>query len=325
MTSMTREAALGVVGRVLEIQRMSTEDGPGLRTTLFLKGCSLRCRWCHNPESIDPRPQPRWTATRCLGCGACVAACPRGALSLGPDGVAIDRSRCDGCGACAAECPATAIELWGVSRDSASLARELLKDEAYFGDDGGVTVSGGEACLQPRFVADLLSRLKASGVGTALDTCGACSAEQFDEAAEYADLILYDLKDSDPERHRRNVGGELDRVRANFRRALGMVRDRGKRLWVRTPIIPGLTDSEDNVRGVAAFLAREAAGLVERWELCAFNNLCSGKYRSLGRAWELEGAPLKRAEEMGALVGSAVAEGWPADRVRWTGMTRRES
>jgi len=174
-------------------------------------------------------------------------------------------------------------------------------------------------------VADLLSRLKASGVGTALDTCGACSAEQFDEAAEYADLILYDLKDSDPERHRRNVGGELDRVRANFRRALGMVRDRGKRLWVRTPIIPGLTDSEDNVRGVAAFLAREAAGLVERWELCAFNNLCSGKYRSLGRAWELEGAPLKRAEEMGALVGSAVAEGWPADRVRWTGMTRRES
>ncbi|HPB66894.1 MAG TPA: 4Fe-4S dicluster domain-containing protein, partial [Spirochaetales bacterium] len=136
-------AAVGVEGRVLEIQRMSTEDGPGLRTTLFLKGCSLRCRWCHNPESIDPRPQPRWTAVRCLGCGACVAACPPGALSLGPEGVAIDRSRCDGCGACAAECPATAIELWGVSRDSASLARELLKDEAHFGEDGGVTVSGG--------------------------------------------------------------------------------------------------------------------------------------------------------------------------------------
>ena len=132
-------------------------------------------------------------------------------------------------------------------------------------------------------------------------------------------------------RHLRNVGGSLETVHANFRRALGMVarsRDAGarpKRLWVRTPIIPGLTDREDNVRGIARLLASEAMGLVERWELCAFNNLCSGKYRSPGTPWELEDAPLLGAEEMGGLVGAAVAEGWPADRVRWTGMTRRES
>lgn len=333
-----------LTGMVLEIQRMSTMDGPGLRTTLFLKGCSLRCMWCHNPESIEHAPQPRWTRVRCLGCGACIKACPPGALSLSPAGITIHRSLCTACGACAVACPATAMEIWGNRRPVSDVFAELIRDEPFFGEDGGITVSGGEACLQAPFVRELLGRLHRAGIGTALDTCGVCTPAQFDASCEFADLILYDLKDSDPVRHERNVGGSLERVHANFRRAVGMVDgtavalptdsrgDRaqaekrpGKRLWVRTPIIPGMTDSEDNVRGIARFLVAEAMGSVERWELCAFNNLCSGKYRSLGRNWELEDSPLVSAAEMGALVGAAVAEGWPADRIRWIGMTRHES
>lgn len=312
---------------VLEIQRMSSEDGPGLRTTLFLKGCSLRCRWCHNPESIEPYPEPRWAASRCLACGRCVEACPAGALSRDGRGIHIDRAACRSCGTCAGVCPASAIELWGRLRRSDELVSELLKDEPYFGADGGVTVSGGEACLQAPFVHDIFRRLRAAGVGTALDTSGACGPGQFDLAAEYADLILFDLKDADPERHRRNVGGGLKPVHANFRRALGMAaRSPGdgtpaKRLWVRTPVIPGLNDDVATVRGIARLLVAEAAGLVERWELCAFNNLCLGKYRSLGRPWELEHAPLMSAAGMGARVEAAVAEGWPEEKIGWIGMT----
>lgn len=317
-------------GMVLEIQRMSTEDGPGLRTTVFLKGCSLHCRWCHNPESIEPQPQVRWSAARCLGCSLCVAACPQGALSLS-DGITIDRSRCSACGACVAACPAAAMEMWGEPWQVDDLVSELLKDEAYFGEEGGITVSGGEASLQAPFVGELLSRLKVAGIGTAIDTCGMCSPQAFNEACACADIILYDIKDCNATRHGLNVGGSLALIHDNFRRALGMVAQENKRLWVRTPIIPGMTDSHETIRGIARFMLGAAAAfeggpaLVERWELCAFNNLCSGKYHTLGRAWDLEGADLKSAEEMGALVCAAVAEGWPFERICWTGMIRNES
>ena len=332
-------------GLVLEIQRMSTEDGPGLRSTLFLKGCSLSCRWCHNPESISPRPQLRWSASRCLGCGECVSLCPKGALSLeearcgtsqgegaDPDGdgtgtdrdlgIRIARESCDDCGLCEEHCPTGALEIWGRYMTPREAADELLRDRAFFGFDGGVTVSGGEASLQALFVRSVLRLLKEEGVGTALDTSGFCTDEQLLAAVENADLVLYDIKDSDPERHLRNTGGDLSVVLRNFRLLSQPSGDRARtRFWVRTPIIPGLADSPGMIEGIARFLVESGAVSVERWELCAFNNLCREKYRQLGGEWELAASPLMEADRMDRLVDAAIRAGWPADRIRWTGMT----
>lgn len=308
-------------GLVLEIQRMSTEDGPGLRSTLFLKGCSLRCRWCHNPESISPKPQLRWSTSRCLGCGECLSACPKRALSLGA-GIRIDRGSCDGCGECERTCPGGALELWGRSMTAEEAVAELLRDRSFFGPDGGVTVSGGEACLQASFVQETLGRLRSEGVGTALDTCGMCTEFRLFRSAEHADLVLYDIKDADPDRHLRNTGGDLAVVLRNFRLLARPSGDRArKRIWVRTPVIPGLADSPGMIEGIARFLVESGAESVERWELCAFNNLCREKYWQLGEEWELAASPLMEADHMDRLVDAAIRAGWPADRIRWTGMT----
>ena len=175
-------------GLVLEIQRMSTEDGPGLRTTVFFKGCSLTCTWCHNPESISPHPQVHWIDSRCIACKTCLDTCPKGALSLTPEGISIDRSLCDGCGVCVEACPSTALEQLGRQWTIADLVHEVLKDRVYFEKSGGgITVSGGEPTLQTDFVADFLKRIRAQGIHTALDTCGLCNRQSLDKLLPYYD------------------------------------------------------------------------------------------------------------------------------------------
>ncbi len=303
---------------VLEIQKMSTEDGPGLRTTLFLKGCSLSCRWCHNPEGISPLPQVRWTESRCVGCRECLSLCPRSALAE-QDGIRIDRGACDGCGRCAEHCPSGALELWGRRLSCAEAFRELAKDRAYFAGEGGVTVSGGEAALQSGFVEALFGLLQAEGIHTALDTCGLCSPGQLAQSCRNADLILFDIKEIDGRRHREYTGGPLEAVLESYGRVMGM----RKRVWIRTPIIPGMTDRIENVEGIARFLLQQ--GPFELWELCAFNNLCRDKYRRLGLRWELERAPLMSAPRMEELRQAAVRSGVDAGKVRWNGMTASAS
>ncbi|MCX7708171.1 MAG: glycyl-radical enzyme activating protein, partial [Anaerolineae bacterium] len=152
---------------ILHLQRLSTEDGPGLRTTVFFKGCSLRCEWCHNPESLSPHPQIQWLESRCIGCGTCLAACPRGYLIKTAKGLAINRALCQGCGTCVEACPAGALELLGTRVELDELVARLLKDRSFFAvSGGGVTASGGEPALQAPFVADLFRRLQAEGVHT---------------------------------------------------------------------------------------------------------------------------------------------------------------
>jgi len=312
---------------ILDIQRMSTEDGPGIRTTIFFKGCSLTCCWCHNPESIAPHPQIHWIADHCIGCQTCLAVCPENALSLGEEGNKIDRDLCTGCGLCAAECPTTALELLGCRWALDDLVAEVIKDRAYFEKSGGgVTLGGGEPTLQLQFNKALLFKLKDLGLHTALDTCGMCSKGALEELLPVSDLVLFDLKEIDPHKHREFTGSPNSKILDN----LLFVRDHMKsgggpgELWIRTPIIPDATATAENVRGIGRFLAANLDGLVNRWELCAFNNLCRDKYRRLDLDWAYKDRGLLSKPAMEKMAAVAENSGVDPAIVCWSGSTKLE-
>lgn len=311
---------------ILHLQRLSTEDGPGLRTTVFFKGCSLRCEWCHNPESLSPHPQIQWLENRCIGCGTCLIACPRGYLTRTAKGLVINRALCQGCGTCAEACPAGALELLGTRVELDELIAKLLKDRSFFAvSGGGVTASGGEPALQAPFVAALFQRLQAEGVHTALDTSGACAASALETMLPYTDLVLYDLKEIDGEKHRRFTGQDNARILENVLLVRRWQLARGNTspaLWVRTPLIPGATATAENIAGIGRFIAEHLNSSVERWELCAFNNLCRDKYRRLGMTWAFADTTLLSEAEVAALADCARRSGVDPAIVVATGATR---
>jgi pyruvate formate lyase activating enzyme len=314
-------------GLILHVQRLSTEDGPGIRSTVFFKQCPLACRWCHNPESLSARPEVQWYASRCIGCRSCQDACPARCIRLTADGLQIDRSRCDGCGSCSAACPSTALETLGRRVGVDELVQELAKDRAYYeSSDGGVTLSGGEPMAQPRFTADLLHHLKALGIAAAVDTCGFASMDSFARILPDIDLLLYDLKTIDPGMHLAFTGQTNEIILQNLLEIQNMRRGGGDspRLWVRTPLIPGATATEANLRAIGSWLAHFMDGTVERWELCAFNNLCRDKYQRLGISWTFAEAPLMSRDELDALAGHARSSGIDPARVTLTGAARAD-
>lgn len=314
-----------MTGRILDIQKLSTEDGPGIRTTVFFKGCNLRCAWCHNPESIPSKAEAVWVKARCIGCGCCVTACPEGARALTEVGAVVDADKCTGCLTCAEACPTGAVERKGVEYTVDALAAELLKDKAYFDKSGGgVTASGGEPLLQAQFVRALFDMLKTQGVHTALDTAANVPWDTLESVLEVSDMLLLDLKLADDEAHRRFTGVGNTRILQNAEWAAQYARERGRTIWVRTPIIPGATDSAENIAAVGQFIAAHMAGAVERWELCAFNNLCRDKYARAGIQWDYEEAPLMRREDMEYLRGIAEQSSELGEAAVWTGAVRRE-
>jgi len=303
------------------IRRMQTRDGPGLRTTVFFKGCPLRCAWCHNPESISPAREIWWLAHACIACRTCIEVCPKDALDLTPEGMQIDRDRCDGCFRCVEACPARAMEALRRDWTMPELLDEVLRDEAFFAEGGGVTASGGEPLAQWRAVRDLLAACEQRGIHTALDTCGAVPAEALDAVLPHTRLVLYDLKLADPDAHARWTGQDNRRILENLRKVADEARRRNDlALWLRTPLIPGATATRENIAALAKFVGSELADAVERWELCAFNPLCADKYRKLGQAWSFDGQGMMPRSQAEKLHRMAMDEsGMPEHAIALTG------
>ena len=308
-------------GLILHLQRLSTEDGPGIRTTVFFKGCPLRCEWCHNPESFLAHSQVQWLENHCIGCHTCLKVCPKGCLTDSGGGINIDRLVCDGCGACAAECPANAMECLGREIGVEELLSELIKDRAYYEKSGGgVTLSGGEPTAQPAFAEELLKRLKGAGIATALDTCGVCAPLVLERMLPWVDLVLYDLKLRDATLHQQYTGQENGLILDNLRRTAAA----GKTIWIRTPLIPGATDQRENILAIGGLIASELDRVVERWELCAFNNLCRDKYRRLGMEWAYSSRILQSRANLDEIEAWAKSSGFDPGRVFVTGAARVE-
>ncbi len=301
-------------GLTFNVQQFSIEDGPGIRTTVFLKGCPLQCAWCHNPEGMRTSPDLVWYDVRCIGARDCVRACPQNALTLTPQGMRIDRGRCDVCGACAGACPSAALEVIGRRWTPKQLLEEVLKDQVFFETSGGgVTFSGGEPMMQVDFLCEVMPRCKAAGLHVALDTCGAVSSERYQRVLDWVDLVLYDLKIMDAERHRVATGISNDLILQNAR----LLAARGVPLWIRTPVIPGYTDEPENIRAIGRFI-RERLPTVERWDLLAYTNLGRPKYHRLDIPYPLEDAPLLTRQAMES-TWQAAADLVPV--ARWSGAT----
>lgn len=256
-------------GLVFHIQRFSVHDGPGVRTTVFLKGCPLRCAWCHNPESQAAGLQLMVAAERCIRCGACEAACPTGVAAGGVE--------CEACGRCAEACPTGARTIAGKRLTVQDVLEAVLSDRDFYEGGGGVTFSGGEPLAQPDFLVACLEACRAEGLHTALDTCGFAEEGVLLAAAALSDLVLYDVKASDPGLHLRWTGVSNDAILGNLE-ALCRAHDN---VWLRVPVIPGVNDGEAGAAALAALAGRLPT--VRRVHLLPYHALGGDKALRLGR------------------------------------------
>jgi len=284
------------VGRIFDLQRFSVHDGPGIRSTLFLKGCPLRCVWCQNPEGLEGAIRLWHFANLCERSGTCVEACPQRALALGPDGIEIDRSRCDLCGKCIDACPRNALAFDGRDLEVDDAVAQLAADKVFYDrSGGGVTFSGGDPLLQADFVAAVARGLKARGIHTAIETSLFAAWASIEALLPVIDLFIVDLKVADPARHAELTGQENEPILENARRLAAALAGTG-RLLLRVPLIPGLTAEPANLAAIAALAARiDPAAPVE---LMNFNPLAAAKYRRMRKEHALaaEGASFTERE-----------------------------
>lgn len=279
-----------MIGLVLDIQRFSVHDGPGIRTTVFLQGCSLRCPWCHNPEGIPAGPVLRCAAARCSLCGACVAACPQGVHGVASGRHILRRALCRQCGACVAVCPTGALRLSSSAMSAEEVAAVVAEDLPFYRrSGGGMTLSGGEPLRQPAFALALLRLAREQGIHTALDTAGQLPWEDLEAALPYVDLFLYDYKAAEEDEALIGASGGL------ILRNLSALHDAGARILLRCPIVPGIHDNPAHLKGIARVLERSPGILGV--ELMAYHRLGAGKYRETGQAYRLSDTPLMTESE----------------------------
>jgi len=263
-------------GIVTNIQRFSLTDGDGIRTTVFFKGCNMRCGWCHNPETIESARELMLYENRCIGCGKCLAVCPTGAQRMEDGKHVIDRKLCIGCGRCAEVCYAEALVMCGEEMSIDDLMYQLRQDKPYYDTSGGgVTLSGGEVLCQREFATALTDACHAEDIAVAVETNLCFPFEQARELLRKVDLIICDLKIFDNAAHKEHTGASNIVILKNLAR----LDELGIPVIVRTPLIPGVTDSADNIRAVAGYI-KNMKNLV-RYELLNFNPLGEGKYRAL--------------------------------------------
>lgn len=268
---------------VFDIQKFSIHDGPGIRTILFLKGCPLRCEWCANPESQKVAPQLMFFPEKCVGCGKCLDKCPTGAIGMVGQSMTFDRTKCINCGHCTTECYVECRRMSGREMTVEEAIQELEADMIFYKQSGGgITFSGGEPITQPEFVRDVAKHFHEEGVGTAIETCGAVPMENYEKVLPYLDLILFDLKIMDEKEHVLHTGGSNKQILKNIRYVCSKVHT-----IIRTPIIPGINDSDDNLQKMKKFIS-SLDGHVTELHILPYHDLGKSKYQALGYEYLLD-------------------------------------
>jgi len=269
---------------VTNIQGYSIHDGPGIRTVVFLKGCGLECQWCSNPECISPRPEVGFVKALCTKCGKCAGVCPDQALVYESGKLPrIDRGRCSGCGACSTICSYKAFFLYGQPMNAEEIFDAVNRDKMFYqASGGGVTVSGGEALLQPQLVYDLFEKCRRAGIHTCIETSGYATESALRKVLPYTDYILYDLKHMNSDKHRKYIGKPNTLILTNARIAAAI----GVEMLFRMPLIPGINDDMQNIKETADFL-HGLGNNAPRIELMPYHRLGKGKYESLDRKYPL--------------------------------------
>jgi pyruvate formate lyase activating enzyme len=284
---------MGRSGSVFNIMRFSLNDGPGIRSTVFLKGCPLSCPWCHNPESVSREPEVFLRDERCIQCGECVDHCSHHAISAQDGRITTDRALCTRCGDCIAHCAADAREMVGRTMTAQEVVNEVLRDRVFFDDSaGGVSFSGGEPFLQHEFLEAMLSGSKAEGLHTAVDTTGCTSSAIIERLAPLIDLFLYDVKAVDEERHRNLTGVSNRQILDNLRRVVAL----GKEVIVRIPLVPGVNDDEENIRATGELL--RSLPEIRQAHILPYHASGGEKYARLGKEYSLTGVRAPSPEEI---------------------------